>query len=97
LREGVRVLRANEFPVEPPALKVMLAIPDFILVPLLQRILGTELLDIGGSRHANNARDEMRKLNEELFSLARKVGMQTPAMIELHRYSDPSVPPAVTG
>jgi len=38
LREAVWVLRANGFPVEPPALKVMLAIPDFILVPLLRRL-----------------------------------------------------------
>jgi len=96
LREAIRVLRANGFPVEPPALKVMLVIPDFILVPLARRFINTELLDIGGARHARNARDEMKKLNEELFALARKVGMDTPAMAELHRYADPAVPPAVS-
>ncbi len=33
----------------------------------------------------------MKKLNEELFALARKVGMETPAMTELHRYADADV------
>ncbi len=88
IREAVRVVRANGFPVEPSALKVMLLIPDFILVPLFRRFLNTELLDIGGARHARNAREEMKQLNEELFALARKVGMETPAMTALHRYAD---------
>ena len=30
-----------------------------------------------------------------LFALAQNVGMETPAMKELHRYADPSVPPVV--
>lgn len=95
LREAVQVVRANGFPVEPSALKVVMAIPEFILVALARRFVGTELMDIGGSRHARNARDEMIKLNEELFALAEKAGIETPVMAELHRYSDPSVPPAV--
>lgn len=73
LREAVQVLRKNGFFVEPVALKVMLTIPDFILVLLAQRFMGSKLMDIGGARHANNAREEMTKLNEELFALARKV------------------------
>lgn len=95
IREAIRVVRANGFPVEPPALKVMLVIPDFILVPLARRFINTELLDISGARHARSARAEMKKLNEELFALANKVKMETPAMTELHRYSDPDTPPAV--
>lgn len=67
------MLRKNGFFVEPVALKVMLTIPDFILVLLAQRFMGSKLMDIGGARHANNAREEMTKLNEELFALARKV------------------------
>ena len=95
IREAINVVRANGFPIEPPALKVMLAIPDFILVLLAKRFIGTPLLDIGGARHARSAREEMTRLNEELFALARNAGMETPAMKELHRYADPSVPPVV--
>ena len=95
LREAIRVVQANGFPVEPAELKVMLVIPEFILAPLARRFINTELLDVGGARHARNARAEMKKLNEELFALARNVGMETPAMEELHRYADPNTPPAV--
>lgn len=96
MREALKVVRANGFPIEPPALRILLVLPDFILVPLARRLFASPILDIGGTRHAMAAREEMTALNEELFSLARKVGMKTPVMEELHRYSDPSVPPAVT-
>jgi 2-dehydropantoate 2-reductase len=93
MREAVEVLKANGFPVEPPALKVMLAIPDFILTLILRRLMASKLMEIGGARHANNAREEMTRLNEELLDLARESGIKTPAMIELHRYADPAVLP----
>ncbi len=93
VREAFQVLRANGFPVEPPALKVMPLVPDFIFVPLIRRLLNTELLDIGGARHARNARSEMIRLNEELFALAEKAGVDTPTLRELHRYSDPEAAP----
>ncbi len=95
VREGVRVLKAHGFPVEPPALKPFLLMPDFILLPIVRRLLDSELLDIAGARHARNAREEMIQLSEELIALARSLGVETPALNELHRYADPSVPPAV--
>jgi 2-dehydropantoate 2-reductase len=96
MREAVKVLKASGFPVEPPALKVMLAIPDFILTPIMRRMMATKLMDIGGARHANNAREEMTRLNEELLAMAGEMGIETPAMLELHRYADPAVLPRVT-
>ncbi len=93
MREAVKVLKAAGFPVEPPALKVMLAIPDFILTSIVRRLMATKLMEIGGARHANNAREEMTRLNEELLALAGKRGIETPAMKELHRYADPAVLP----
>jgi len=96
MREAVKVLKASGFPVEPPALKVMLAIPDFILTPIVRRLMATKLMEIGGARHANNAREEMTRLNEELLAMADKKGVETPAMRELHRYSDPAVSPLET-
>jgi len=94
VREGVAVVRAHGFPVQPPALRLMLLLPDVVLVPLLQRVIASPIMDIGGKRHALAAREEMTALNEELLALAAAVGMDTPTMRELHRYSDPAVPPA---
>lgn len=96
MREAFKVLKANGIPVEPKKFHLMNIIPEFILVPLFQRVLNTRLMDIGGARHARNARDEMARLNQELFRLAEKARIKTPVMRELHRYSDPDVEPAIT-
>lgn len=87
MREACKVLKASGFPVEPPALKMMLAIPDFILTRIVRRLMLKEIMDIGGARHANNAREEMIRLNEELLALAGERGIETPAMDELLRYA----------
>jgi len=94
VREGVAAVRAHGFPVQPPALRLMLLLPDAVLVPLLQRLVASPIMDVGGKRHALAARQEMTALNEELLALAEAVGMDTPTMRALHRYSDPAVPPA---
>ena len=88
MREAVKVLKAAGFPVEPPALKVMLAIPDFILTPIVRRLIRTKLMDIGGARHANNAREEMSRLNEELLAMAGEMNIDTTAMHELQRANE---------
>jgi len=65
-REGFAVIRAHGFPIEPSTMRWFLALPDFIAVPMIQRLLATALMDIGGARHALAAREEMTVLNEEL-------------------------------
>ena len=96
MREGVAVVRAHGFPYEPRVIRWFLALPDFVLVRLMQKVLASPIMDIGGKRHAMAARDEMTELNEELLELAERAGMETPMMRELHRYSDPAVAPAYT-
>jgi len=88
MREAVKVLQAKGFSVEPPALKVMLAIPDFILTSIVRRLMRTKLMDIGGARHANNAREEMSRLNEELLAMAGEMNIDTPVMHELQRANE---------
>jgi 2-dehydropantoate 2-reductase len=83
MREAIKVVEANGFPVEPRAIRLVFAIPEFILVPLARKIFKSELLDIGGARHARNARKEMAKLNDELLAMARKAGINTPYLEEL--------------
>ncbi len=92
MREAIAVVRAHGFPLQPPALRFMLLLPSFVLVPLVQRLLASPIMDIGGKRHALAAREEMTALNEELLAMAEAIDMDTPMMRELHRYSDPAVP-----
>jgi 2-dehydropantoate 2-reductase len=94
MREGIAVVRAHGFPLEPAVLRFVLPLPDFVLVPLMQRLLAAPIMDIGGKRHAMAAREEMTALSEELLALADEAGMETPTMRALHRFSDPAVPPA---
>jgi 2-dehydropantoate 2-reductase len=96
MKEGFRVLHTLGFPMEPAKLRWSIYIPDFIVVFLLQRVLGTELFDIGGVRHARNARSEMIQLREEFSVLKEKAGIKTPVLDEIEKYIDPTVPPALT-
>ena len=62
IREAYRAMRTLGYPVEPPKLRLLTIIPDFILVRLFQRVLRSEIADIGIARHARDARDEMTQL-----------------------------------
>ncbi len=95
VREAFRALKAHGFPVEPPVMKLIFAMPDLMLMPLVRRLLNSKLLDIAGASHARNAPEEMSYLSEELITLAREAGVKTPVLDELHCYSDPSMLPVV--
>ncbi len=92
IREAFAVLRKLGYPVEPPKLKWVFAMPNFILVPLFQQVLKTKIADIGLARHLRNAREEMEQLEEEFFLLVEKSGLDTPVLDELRRASVPSTP-----
>ena len=94
VREEIAVVRGHGFPAKPPALRFVLLLPNAVLVSLIQRVMASPIMDIGGKRHALAAREEMTALNEELLAMAEAIGMDTPMMRELHRYSDPALPPA---
>lgn len=83
IREAFAVLRKLGYPVEPPKLRWVFALPNFILAPLFQRVLKTNIADIGLARHLRNARDEMEQLEKELFSLVEKSGLDTPVLDQL--------------
>ncbi len=95
MREAFSVLSAHKIPVHPRSLLLFKILPNWILVPLFQKVFAKEIMDIGGARHALAARDEMAQLNQELFALAKKAKIDTPHMSALHRYADPSVKPAL--
>ncbi len=96
IREALKVIQKSGSPIEPSSFRYIFSLPDFILVPMIRRLLGMKLMDIGGARHVRAARDEMTQLNEEILAAAEKIGIQVPVLKELHRFSDPSVQPVIT-
>ncbi|TVR57803.1 MAG: hypothetical protein EA426_11445 [Spirochaetaceae bacterium] len=87
MREALTVVKAHGIAIEPAKLKSIFWIPTFVLVPLLARAFGTDLFDIGGARHARNARDEMGRLTNELMEMARVKNVATPVLEELAQYA----------
>ena len=99
MKEAFRALQGLDFPMEPPRLRGIFAIPEFILVPLFQRLLKTNLADIGMARHLRNAKEEMDLLTEEFFVLVKKSKLETPVLEKLHcqyRQDQSGLPEAVT-
>jgi len=97
IREAFAVLQSLGYPVEPPKLRWVFALPDFILAPLFQRVLKTKIADIGMARHLRNARDEMEQLEKELFVLVEASGLDTPVLDQLRKASAPIMPAELSG
>jgi 2-dehydropantoate 2-reductase len=79
MREGLRVLQALGIPLVPPRQKILLRLPEWLLIPLGQRLLRNPALDYA-LVHADGARPEMRVLAAELLALARRTAIPTPAL-----------------
>ena len=88
IREAFDVLKNLGYPVEPPKLRWVLAIPGFILTSLFQRVLKTKIADIGMARHLRNAREEMEQLTREFDLLIEKSGIETPVLNELRALAE---------
>lgn len=92
INEGFHVLDALGVPVTPRRLRLLRAIPCTLLVAALRLVVGTKMVEILATRHANAAREEMAQLALEFATLAGSAGVATPAMDELRRYCDRAVP-----
>ncbi len=86
-REAFEVLQTLGYPIEPKKMRQLAAMPDFLLLNLFKWVFGMKIMDIGGARHARNARVEMQKLSEEFLEMADRAGVKTPTLRELHEYS----------
>ena len=93
IREGFLVLDQLDVPVTPARFRVLRAVPERLLVTILQGVVGTPAIEVLAARHANAARDEMSTLAAEFAALAERAGVPTPAMNALRQYCDPSVRP----
>ena len=80
MREGFRGLRTLAW------------VPEPILVPLLQRRLADEMMEVAMVRHAEADRDEVKHLADEFLALARQTSIPTPAIDRLYAHLDPDTP-----
>lgn len=87
MREAFQVLNKLGYPIEPKKMRVISALPDFLLIALFRFVFSMKIMDIGGARHARNARKEMIQLSQEFLALADSVGMEIPTLRELHRHA----------
>lgn len=95
IREGFRVLLELGYPVTPARYRVLLWLPEPLLVFGLKRLLRHELMEVALVRHAETIRDEARQLRNEFMSLAARTAVPTPNIEALTPYLDsdtPSVP-----
>ncbi len=93
VREMSTVLRAQEIPVTPRWLALVIRLPEPILVPLVARLMNTRIAEIGLTRHAKPASDEMQTLAAEVRSLVIQSGVPTPNLDKLSVYLDATTAP----
>ncbi len=88
MREGFCVLGSLGLPVTPSKFRVILWLPEPILVLLVKRLLANPLMETALAKHAEAARDEVQHLIGEFLALARTTSVPTPTIDYLLRYAE---------
>lgn len=91
-REGFAVLQSLGYPTTPSRFQPLTWLPEPIFVPLIQRFLRNEWIDVALVKHALAAPDEMLHLAEEFQLLIARSGRATPYIDRLHACFDPDTP-----
>ena len=97
IKEGFRVLKKLNIPVQPPALKKFLWLPEPIMVAFLRKLLNNPRMEVGMVRHAAAIRDEIQQLNNEFLELAESSGVFTPTIRFLIAQFNEKAPPLPEG
>ena len=97
VREGFEVLSTLGIPITPFSLRVMMNLPEPLLIGRLCGLLDTKSAEIVMAGHANAARDEMCQLADEFKALIQLSGLSTPSIDYLYSFVDPKVPPIPEG
>lgn len=92
IREGLRVVRALDYPVLPAGMRLIEIVPETVLIVFLSRLLATEKAELVIASHALAARDEMAALTEEFRALKHQSDVWTPYLDRLTLYMDPEMP-----
>jgi 2-dehydropantoate 2-reductase len=97
MREGFRVLGYLGLPVTPSKFRVILWLPEPILVLVVQRLLANPLMETALVKHAEAARSEVQHLQGEFLALARSTPVPTPTIDALLEYYEPGAPQVPDG
>jgi 2-dehydropantoate 2-reductase len=97
IREGYKVLNANDIPITPSNHKIFNWIPEPLLIALMKRMLSTKTAETVMVGHAKSAQDEIKQMADDFTMLARKTSVPTPAMDRLFKHIDPSIEPIEEG
>jgi len=89
IREGFAVLKSQGLPVTPSKFKILLWLPEPILVYFLQRLLNNPLMEIALAKHARAAHDESQHLIGEFMALAQTTPVPTTTINQLLKFYDP--------
>jgi 2-dehydropantoate 2-reductase len=89
IREGLEVLRANDIPITPSNHRVLLWLPESLIVFIMQRMVGGETMAIKIG-HAEHARRELQLLAREFRALNAATRLPTPAMDRLFEHLAPT-------
>ncbi len=86
IKEGFKVLKKLKFPIRPKRMRTLHYYPNFVIIRILKRTIGTEVGKLVLREHAITAKEEMRKIADEFQELIKESGMITPSINELVEY-----------
>jgi ketopantoate reductase len=92
IREGFRVLMDLGMPITPPSFRLLMWLPEPIVIFALKHLLMREEMEIALVRHAEAARDEVRHLTNEFLTLAQRSDVPIPTIRRLYPHLDPDTP-----
>ena len=88
MREGLEVLRANNIPITPSNHRVLLWLPESLIMFIMKRMFSSETMSIKVG-HAAHAHHELQLLDHEFRALNAPTQLPTPAMDQLVEYLSP--------
>jgi 2-dehydropantoate 2-reductase len=92
IREAFRVLMDLGLPITPPRYRMMMWVPEPLLVLMFRRLLMHEAMEIALVRHAEAARDEVQHLTHEFLALAQESDVPIPTIQRLYPHLAPDAP-----
>ena len=91
-REAVDILQSLDISAEPRKMRLVARFPKFMLRALFRKVFALRIMDIGGARHARNAREEMAQLSQDFLTLADRADHPAPVLRKLHNYAIADTP-----
>ncbi|MBD3191089.1 MAG: hypothetical protein GF308_10615 [Candidatus Heimdallarchaeota archaeon] len=86
MKEGVRVMKKLNYPILPRRMRWYMYLPNWVIVPYLRKLIGSDIGRIGLAAHANAAKDEMHHIAEEFQKIVDKANIPTSAIDFLNNY-----------